>query len=89
VDDPAGEAEILRAQLRHFEPDGHCPEPDPAHERCRRRLPAIRGLELTVTGVRAKFTYGGSKQPAHRNLLAERLAERDGPADVAAREHLL
>ena len=31
----------------------------------------------------------GNKAPAHREVLAERLAERDGPADEAAREHLL
>ena len=44
---------------------------------------------LTVTGVRAKFKYGGNKEPEHREVLAERLAERDGPADARAREHLL
>ena len=44
---------------------------------------------LTVTGVRAKFKYGGNKEPDHRELLAQRLAERDGSADARAREHLL
>jgi transcriptional regulator len=89
VDDPREKAEILRAQLRHFEPAGGCLEPDPAHEHYRRRLPGIRGLVLTVTSVRAKFKYGGNKEPEHRELLAERLAERGGRADAAAREHLL
>lgn len=89
VDDPGEEADILGRQLRHFEPGGGYLEPDPAHEHYRRRLPGIRGLVLTVTGVRAKFKYGGNKEPAHRELLAERLAERAGPADAAAREHLL
>lgn len=89
VDDPAEEAEILGRQLRHFEPAGGYLEPDPAHEHYRRRLPGIRGLVLTVTGVRAKFKFGGNKEPAHRELLADRLAERGGPADEAAREHLL
>jgi transcriptional regulator len=89
VDERGEEAEILSRQLRHFEPAGGYLEPDPAHEHFRRRLPAIRGLVLTVTGVRAKFKYGGNKEPVHRELLAERLAERDGPADAAAREHLL
>ena len=42
-----------------------------------------------MTGVRAKFKYGGNKQPAHREVLAALLAERAGPADAAAREHLL
>jgi transcriptional regulator len=89
VDDRDEEAEILRAQLRHFEPAGGYLEPNPAHEHYRRRLPGIRGLVLTVTGVRAKFKYGGNKEPEHRELLAERLARRDGPADAVAREHLL
>lgn len=89
VDDRAEEAEILSQQLRHFEPAGGYLEPDPTHEHYRRRLPAIRGLVLAVTGVRAKFKYGGNKKPAHREVLAERLAERGGPADTAAREHLL
>lgn len=44
---------------------------------------------LTVTGVRAKVKYGGHKQPEHRELLADRLAERGGPVDAADREHLL
>ena len=42
-----------------------------------------------MTGVRAKFKYGGNKEPDHRRLLAEHLAERGGPADAAARDHLL
>jgi len=42
-----------------------------------------------VTAVRAKFKYGGNKPPEHRELLADRLAERAGPADAAARAHLL
>ena len=89
VDDPAATTEILRAQLEHFEPAGGYLEPDAAHEHYRRRLPGIRGLVLTVTGVRAKFKYGGNKEAEHRHQLAEHLAERDGPADAAAREHLL
>lgn len=89
TDDPAEEAAILDGQLRHFEPAGGYLRPDPAHEHYRRRLPGIRGLELTVTGVRAKFKFGGNKEPAHRELLADRLAGRAGPGDAAAREHLL
>ena len=89
VDDPEAKAAILRGQLAHHEPAGGYLEPDPGHEHFRRRLPGIRGLVLTVTSVRAKFKYGGNKEPAHRELLAERLADRDGPADSIAREHLL
>jgi transcriptional regulator len=89
VDDPAAKAAILRDQLAYFEPSGGYLEPDVEHEHFRRRLPGIRGLVLTVTSVRAKFKYGGNKEPEHRELLAEHLASRGGPADGAAREHLL
>jgi transcriptional regulator len=89
IDDPDAKVAILRGQLAHHEPAGGYLEPDSGHEHFRRRLPGIRGLALTVTSVRAKFKYGGNKEPAHRELLAEHLAERDGPADAVAREHLL
>ena len=89
IDDEDAKAAILRDQLAHLEPAGGYLEPDAGHEHFRRRLPGIRGLVLTVSSVRAKFKYGGNKEPAHRELLAEHLAERDGPADAAAREHLL
>jgi transcriptional regulator len=89
IDEPEAKAAILRDQLAHFEPAGGYLAPDAGHEHFRRRLPGIRGLVLTVTSVRAKFKYGGNKEAAHRELLADHLAEREGPADAAAREHLL
>jgi transcriptional regulator len=89
VADPAETLEILRSQLRHFEPGGGYLPPSAEHDHYRRRLPAIRGIVLTITGVRAKFKYGGNKSAEHREILADRLAERDGPADAAARAHLL
>ena len=51
-----GESRILRDQLAHFEPVGGYLEPDAGHEHFRRRLPAIRGLVLTVTSVRARIS---------------------------------
>ena len=33
--------------------------------------------------------YGGNKTPEHRHEIADHLAERDGPMDAAARDHLL
>ena len=89
TDDREEEAAILREQMAHFEPDGGYVVPSVDAEHVRRRLPAIRGVELTVTSVRAKFKFGGNKKPAHRELLAGHLAGRDGPGDAAAREHRL
>ncbi len=89
VDDPVEKLAILSAQLRHFEPGGAYLPPDPEHEHFRRRLPGIRGLVLTVTAVRGKFKYGGNKSLDHQEILAERLDDRAGPVDAAAREHLV
>jgi transcriptional regulator len=89
VDEPSEKVEILRTQLRYFEPDGGYLPPQQAHEHVRRRLPGIRGLVLTITSVRAKFKYAGNKAAEHREILASRLAARAGPADGAARGHLL
>ena len=55
----------------------------------RRQLPGIRGIELTVTSVRAKFKYGGNKETAHVREIADRLEERGTRADLAARQHAL
>ncbi|HWH09093.1 MAG TPA: FMN-binding negative transcriptional regulator, partial [Candidatus Thermoplasmatota archaeon] len=52
-------------------------------------LRAIRGVELRVADVRAKFKYGGNRPLAHRLNVAGRLAARDGPMDAQARAHLL
>lgn len=89
VADPVETAEILRVQMGHFQPEGGYLPVDAEHDHYRRRLPVIRGLVLTVTGVRAKFKYGGNKTAEHRATLARRLTERDGPGDRVAREHLL
>jgi transcriptional regulator len=90
IDDPEEKAALLTRQLGHFEPAGAAREPvSVATESDRRQLPGIRGIELTVTGVRAKFKYGGNKTLDHRGTIAGHLADRDGPMDAAARDHLL
>jgi transcriptional regulator len=90
VDDPDEKAEILAAQLAHFEPAGSTRvRPSTDVESDRRQLPGIRGLRLHVESVRAKMKYGGNKTAQHRAEIADRLAQRDGPLDAAARQHLL
>jgi transcriptional regulator len=86
VDDPAEKAGILNAQLGHFEPPESTREPVPAGDRL---LAGIRGLDLTVTAVRAKFKFGGNKRSPVRERVAGRLAERGSAADQRARDHLL
>ena len=89
VDDPAEKAAILSRQLSHFEPAGGYVEPDPAHEHFRRRLPGIRGLVLTVTGGAGEVQVRRQQGAGAPRAAGRRLAERDGPADARARDHLL
>lgn len=46
-------------------------------------------MRLEVTGVRAKFKYAGKRSDEVRDRIAGKLAERAGPRDADAREHLL
>ncbi|MBE1498484.1 transcriptional regulator [Amycolatopsis lexingtonensis] len=84
VDDPAAKAALLDKQLRHFEPDGVRAPVSATEAPDRRLLPGIRGIEFTITGVRAKFKFGGNKTAEDRERIGTRLAERDGRLDGAA-----
>lgn len=76
--------EVLRTQLGQLDPAGELADPS-VHERL---LPAIRGLRLPLTDVRAKFKYGGNADDAHRAAVVERLHARSGPGDAAAAAHV-
>jgi transcriptional regulator len=86
VDDPDDVAAILRTQLSTYEPGGDWADPRDAHAA---RLGLIRGIRIAVDDVRAKFKYGGNVDDAHRRAVADRLADRDGPGDAAARSRVL
>jgi transcriptional regulator len=85
VAEPDEVAEVLRHQLADAQPGVDAVDPTEHGPRLRQ----IRGLRIEVQEVRAKFKYGGNVDEAHRLAVAERLAERDGPGDAAARRHLL
>jgi len=88
IDDPAEKAVVLNRQLGHFEPgSGRTPVPAPDSPDPR-LLPGIRGIELTVTAVRAKFKFGGNKSAEHRRRIGAHLDDRAGPLDAQALEHL-
>lgn len=89
VDDPAEKAELLNRQLGHFQPDGGSARAAVGEAPYGRQLSGIRGLRLEVTAVRAKFKYGGKRSAEVRAGMADRLTERNGPRDAAARNHLL
>jgi transcriptional regulator len=85
VDDPASKAALLEKQLRHFETDGaRAPVSAASESPDRRLLPGIRGIEFTITGVRAKFKFGGNKTAEDRERIGAHLAERDGRLDAEA-----
>lgn len=85
VDAPDGIAEILRTQLAVLEPGSDVVDP----LQHRSRLKEIRGMSLAIEHVRAKFKYGGNVDSEHRLAVAERLAQRAGPGDEAARARVL
>ncbi|WP_199433882.1 FMN-binding negative transcriptional regulator [Qaidamihabitans albus] len=89
IDDPGRKAALLTRQLAHFEEPGTRVPVRTGDEEDRRRLPGIRGVELTVTGVRAKFKFGGNKDVAQRERIGERLACRAEGFDAAARAQVL
>ncbi|SEF36188.1 transcriptional regulator [Amycolatopsis pretoriensis] len=84
VDDPEAKAALLDKQLRHFEPDGARAPVSASEAPGRRLLPGIRGIEFTITGVRAKFKFGGNKTAEDRSRIGDRLAERNGRLDEEA-----
>src|SRR5881628_2764981 len=86
--DDAALAEILERQLGHFQPEGKHAPVEPGDNRYGKLLPAIRGLRLHVTGVRAKFKFGGNRTAEHRRAISEKLAERGTPLDFEARANL-
>ncbi len=82
-------ADILNTQLGHFQPEAGHHRVEPGDSPYGRLLPAIVGLELKVESWRGKFKFAGNKTPEHRARIADWLAERGGPADLAAREYIL
>ncbi len=84
IDEPAHIAQILQAQLGDLEPGSDYVDPIEHGAKLR----TIRGIEMRVTDVRAKFKYGGNVDTEHRAAVADKLAQRQGPGDAAARRHI-
>ncbi len=82
--EPEDIAGVLRVQLADLQPDDAVV--DPLEHGA--RLKAIAAMRIDVVDVRAKFKYGGNVDRAHREAVAERLADRGGPGDAAALGHL-
>jgi len=82
--EPNAIAALLRTQVAALDPNGDYVDPIEHGAKLRR----IRGLRLEIEDVRAKFKYGGNVDQEHRDAIGERLVQRDGPGDLAARGHV-
>jgi transcriptional regulator len=89
IDDPQRVAAILERQLGHFQPEGKHAPVTAGDDRYAKLLPNIRGIRLAVTDVRAKLKFGTNRTVEHREVIAEKLAERGSPLDLEARDHVL
>ncbi len=84
LDDPDETAKVLRQQLAVLEPGSGIADPS-VHPN---KLKVIRGIRISIDEVRAKFKFGGNVDEQHRAAIADRLAERAGPGDQAAKSHI-
>jgi transcriptional regulator len=89
IDDPDRVAAILERQLGHFQPEGKHAPVRAGEDRYGKLLPNIRGIRLAVTDVRAKLKFGTNRPVEHRQVIAEKLAQRGSPLDLEARDHVL
>jgi transcriptional regulator len=84
VDDPDAKAELLQAQVDHFQPEGGSARVAADSPPYGRKLSGIRGLRLEVTDVRAKFKYADQKPESVRFRIASGLAARGAGRDSGA-----
>jgi len=84
VDDPAGKAEILTAQLGDLQPEGRHAVVAADAGPYARMLPGIRGIRLAVQRVEAKFKYDDQKPVEHRERVSSALDGRGRGRDPAA-----
>jgi transcriptional regulator len=89
IDDPERVAAILERQLGHFQPEGRHAPVRAGEDRYGKLLPNIRGIRLAVSDVRAKLKFGTNRPVEHRQVIAEKLAQRGAPLDLEARDHVL
>ncbi len=81
VSEPDATAAILRRQLSVIQPDYAIADPLEAHPA---QLRTIRGVQIAIEEVRAKFKYGGNVDVEHREAVIASLERRGRPSDFAA-----
>ena len=89
TDDPIEIRRYLADQLATMQPDEpHGDSRDPAAPYTT-ELRQIRGLQLTIDQVRAKFKFDGAEPVAVRQQVVDGYRRRDAPGDREALDHLL
>ncbi|MFM7717899.1 MAG: FMN-binding negative transcriptional regulator [Actinomycetota bacterium] len=84
VDDPAGKAAILIAQLADAQPEGGHVAVDVDAPPYGPMLPGIRGVRLAIRRVEAKFKYDDHKPVDLRERVSDRLDARGRSDDAGA-----
>jgi len=89
TDDPVEIRRYLAEQLATMQPDEPFGNPlDPAAPYTA-ELRQIRGLELAINDVRAKFKFDGAEPQSIRQQVADGYRRRNRPGDSQALSHLL
>jgi transcriptional regulator len=89
TDDPTAIRRHLADQLATMQPDEPHGDPhDPAAPYAT-EIRRIRGLELAIDHVRAKFKFDGAEPAIVRRQVADGYRRRDAPGDHEALNHLL
>jgi transcriptional regulator len=84
VDDAEAKAALLRDQMRHLQPEGGHAEIAVGVDPYGGMLGGIRGIELAIVEVAAKFKYDDHNPLDHRERVAARLERRGLPHDAGA-----
>jgi transcriptional regulator len=88
-DDPAVIRRVLADQLLTMQPDEPFGSPLDADVPYTAELRQIRGLELRIDAVRAKFKFDGGESDEVRRQVVAGYRRRNAPGDAAALAHLL
>jgi transcriptional regulator len=89
TDDPGQIRGYLADQLSTMQSDQPFGDPRDPTAPYAAELRQIRGLELTINQVRAKFKFDGAEPDAVRRQVVDGYHRRDAPGDSDALDHLL
>lgn len=89
TDDPTAIRRHLSDQLATMQPDEPFGDPHDPAAPYTTELRQIRGLELAINDVRAKFKFDGAEPDTVRRQVADGYRRRDAPGDHEALTHLL